>query len=240
MTSSKTRQSLDGKDKPDKSAKAKPEGPPTLDSEPAALPSLDDPSLYINRELGLLAFQRRVLEEAQDEENPLLERFKFLSIVGSNIEEFFMVRVAGLKRQLESGLCTVGSDGLTPLDQLEAVRLEVKSILDDGHHCFVHALAPALEQANIRIHKYEELSGEQRSQVQAYFLQTIFPVLTPLAFDPGHPFPHISNLSLNLAILILDDKGEERFARVKVPDTLPQLIAVDRAGVERCQTVDLY
>jgi polyphosphate kinase len=198
------------------------------DSAYQALSSLDDPVLYINRELSLLAFQSRVLEEAQDESNPLLERFKFLSILGSNIEEFFMVRVAGLKRQLESATVSVGPDGLTPSEQLECVRHEVKSILEAAHRCLVDELIPAMEQANIRIYRYEELTEEHRAQVQTYFLENIFPVLTPLAFDPGHPFPHISNLSLNLAVLILDNRGEERFARVKVPDSLPQLINIDR------------
>jgi polyphosphate kinase len=234
MTSSKTRQKLDGKDEPEESASKENRSRKTLDFGPAEsadaceIQSLEDTSLYINRELSLLAFQKRVLEEAQDEANPLLERFKFLSIVGSNIEEFFMVRVAGLKRQLESGVATVGPDGLTPMEQLEAVRVEVKELLETAHDCLVNSLMPALQQANIHIYRYEDLSPEQRTHVQAYFLQSIFPVLTPLAFDPGHPFPHISNLSLNEAILILDNKGEERFARVKIPDTLPQLIAVDR------------
>ncbi len=189
--------------------------------------SLDDPALYFNRELSLLAFQRRVLEEAQDESNPLLERFKFLSILGSNIEEFFMVRVAGLKRQLESNTVSVGPDGLTPNEQLEFVRKEVKTILELAHRCLVDELFPALEQANIKVYRYEELTEGQRAQIQTYFLQNIFPVLTPLAFDPGHPFPHISNLSLNLAVLILDNRGEERFARVKIPDSLAQLINID-------------
>jgi polyphosphate kinase len=200
--------------------------------------SLDDPALYFNRELSLLAFQRRVLDEAEDESNPLLERFKFLSIVGSNIEEFFMVRVAGLKRQLESGNFSVGPDGLTPSEQLEVVRNEVNSILEKAHGC-LNDLLLSLRQANIHIARYDELNEEQVAHVQSYFLQNIFPVLTPLAFDPGHPFPHISNLSLNLAVLILDNRGEERFARVKIPDTLPQLVSINRPepGASRTSTL---
>ncbi len=195
--------------------------------EPDSLP-LDDRRLYVNRELSLLSFQRRVLEEAQDPGNPLLERFKFLSIVGSNLDEFFMVRVAGLKRQLEAGTVSVGPDGLTPFEQLEAIRSDVAEIFHRAHECLRISLLPALKEADIHILQYSELMDEQRSLVQKYFLQNIFPVLTPLAFDPGHPFPHISNLSLNLAVLIRDRKGQERFARVKVPDSLPQLIPVNR------------
>ena len=228
MTSSKTRQS-EQKDLVPAPVEIQPVPLRTATgSVSAIMASLDDPALYFNRELSLLAFQRRVLEEAQDESNPLLERFKFLSIMGSNIEEFFMVRVAGLKRQLESGTVSVGPDGLTPSEQLEFVRSEVKTILEMAHRCLVDELLPLMEQQGMRIYRYEELNEEHRAQVQTYFLQNIFPVLTPLAFDPGHPFPHISNLSLNLAVLILDNRGEERFARVKVPDSLPQLINIDR------------
>jgi len=190
---------------------------------------LYDSALYFNRELSLLQFQWRVLEEAKDENHPLLERFKFLSIVGSNIEEFFMVRVAGLKRQIESGTVSAGPDGMTPAEQLTAVRHEVSKLLQETHRFLSETLLPALSRADIKILEYPQLSEEQRAEMQTYFLQRIFPVLTPLAFDPGHPFPHISNLSLNLAVLIRDTKGEERFARVKIPDSLPQLIGIDKA-----------
>src|SRR5215470_16776640 len=188
------------------------------------IPSLDDPSLYLNRELSLLAFQRRVLEEAQDDSNPLLERVKFLSIVGSNLDEFFMVRVAGLKRQLESGASEVGPDGMSPAAQLEAIRTEVLELLGSAHRCIRRQLVPALERAGIHLMEYEQLTPQQKARADRYFTETVFPVLTPLAFDPGRPFPHISNLSLNLAILIRDKEGEEHFARLKVPDTLPQLV----------------
>ncbi|HXZ80057.1 MAG TPA: polyphosphate kinase 1 [Terriglobales bacterium] len=192
------------------------------------IPSLDDRSLYLNRELSLLAFQRRVLEEAQDESNPLLERVKFLSIVGSNLDEFFMVRVAGLKRQLESGASEVGPDGMSPAAQLEAIRTEVLELLGSAHRCIRRQLVPALERAGIHLMEYEQLTPQQKARADRYFTETVFPVLTPLAFDPGRPFPHISNLSLNLAILIRDKEGEEHFARLKVPDGLPQLVPVDR------------
>lgn len=190
--------------------------------------SLDDPRLYINRELSLLAFQWRVLEEAQDERNPLLERYRFLSIVGSNIDEFFMVRVAGLKRQLEAGTQKAGPDGLKPKEQLEAVGQEVNRLLVNAQQCLRDSLTPALREAGIKILRHEDLTQEQKDDVEHIFLHKIHPVLTPMAFDPGHPFPHISNLSLNLAVLIRKSSGEARFARVKIPDTLPQLIPVIR------------
>ncbi len=201
------------------------------EAEAVLLPSLDDPSLYFNRELSLLEFQWRVLEETQDPGNPLLERFKFLSIVGSNMDEFFMVRVAGLKRQIESGTVSAGPDGLLPSDQLKSVKTEVTKLMNEAHHYLRENLMPELERAEVRILEYPDLTDDQRIEMQAYFLQNIFPVLTPLAFDPGHPFPHISNLSLNLAVLIRDTKGEERFARVKIPDSLPQLISVDKPSL---------
>lgn len=194
------------------------------------LVALDDPKLYINRELSLLSFQWRVFEEAQDDSNSLLERFKFLAIVGSNLDEFFMVRVAGLKRQVEAGNVSGGPDALSPTEQLQAIRFEVMHLLDSCHRYLHTTLLPELSRAGIHILKYVDLSQDEKEQVKDYFLHNIFPVLTPLAVDPSHPFPHISNLSKNLAVLILDRKGEERFARVKVPDTLPQLVPVARKG----------
>jgi polyphosphate kinase len=188
---------------------------------------LKDPSLYINRELSLLAFQRRVLEETQDETNPLLERLKFLSIVGSNLDEFFMVRVAGLKRQVEAGSPEVGPDGMSPADQLEAIRTEVNALMTNAARCYRRQLTPALEQAGIYVRTFHSLTEAQQNRARKYFESSVFPVLTPLAFDPGRPFPHISNLSLNLAVIIRDHNGEQHFARVKVPEALPQLIRVD-------------
>ena len=191
----------------------------------AAEPDLKDPSLYLNRELSLLAFQHRVLEEAGDESNPLLERVKFLAIVGSNLDEFFMVRVAGLAAQLEAGMVEVGPDGMSPRAQLVAIRREVKKLLNEAHRCLERLMA-ALNQQELFIHDFAELTPIQRERAENYFNETVFPVLTPLAFDPGRPFPHISNLSLNLAVSIRDQYGHEHFARVKVPDSLPQLVPV--------------
>jgi len=196
----------------------------------AARVDLDDPELYINRELSLLTFQLRVLEEAQDERNPLLERLKFLSILGSNLDEFFMVRVAGLIAQVDAGIVEVGPDGMTPRAQLSAIRREVKKLLAEAHKCLDKQLMPALREAGISILNYSELNEGQLKMACRYFADTVFPVLTPLAFDPGRPFPHISNLSLNLAILIRDRKGREHFARLKVPDSLPQIIPVSQSA----------
>ncbi|PWU03643.1 MAG: polyphosphate kinase 1 [Terriglobia bacterium] len=184
---------------------------------------LRDHELYINRELSLLAFQRRVLEEAEDETNPLLERVNFLSIVGSNLDEFFMVRVAGLLAQVDAGTVEVGPDRMNPRAQLISIRRSVKRLLFEAHNC-ADELLQGLRKEKILIHTYEELNEAQKRRVAEYFARTVFPVLTPLASDPGRPFPHISNLSLNLAVLIRDRNGEEHFARVKVPDSLPQLV----------------
>ena len=206
----------------------------------SSVDSLSDPSLFVNRELSLLAFQRRVLEEAQDPTNPLLERVKFLSILGSNLDEFFMVRVAGLMRQVESGTGDTGADGMDAASQLDAIRTEVASIMAAASKCFQRQLTPALEKAGIHILQYSQLGKQQQARADKYFLETAFPVLTPLALDPARPFPHISNLSLNLAVLIRDKKGDDRFARVKIPDTLPQLIPVDRKTKKSATGKDQY
>src|ERR1039457_2485777 len=192
-------------------------------------PDLDDPSLYVNRELGLLSFQWRVLEEARDNSNPLLERTKFLAIVGSNLNEFFMVRVASLNAQLDAGIAEFGPDRMSPSAQLVAIRREVKRLVEAAHQCLEKELRPALAEEGIHVVPYHELNAKQLQACKRYFAEIIFPVLTPLAFDPGRPFPHISNLSLNLAVLIRDAGGDERFARVKVPDSLPALVPLTRS-----------
>ena len=183
-------------------------------------PALTDPALYMDRELSLLAFQRRVLEEAQDPENPLLERVKFLSILFSNLDEFFMVRVAVLKQKAASNL----TDGAIT-EQLDRIRTEVKQVVAGAYETW-REIQRLLEQAGIELREYSQLTQRERGAMEAYFRQVVYPVLTPLAFDPGRPFPHISNLSLNLAVAVRDAKGMEHFARVKIPDTLPQLVPV--------------
>jgi polyphosphate kinase len=197
---------------------------------PPAVPELDDPSLYLNRELSLLAFQRRVLEEAFDERNPVLERAKFLAIVGSNLDEFFMVRVAGLKHQVAAGVLDVSPDGMTAAEQLVAVRKEAARLIAEMYRCYHEKLLPALRDAGIELLDYAALADKQRENVKRFYDEVVFPVLTPLAHDPGRPFPHISNLSLNLAVLVKDDKGHVSFARVKVPDTLPRLVPIKRSS----------
>jgi len=194
---------------------------------------MNDPALYINRELSLIDFQRRVLEEAQDDRNPPLERVMFLSFVGSNIDEFFMVRVAGLKRQIEKGVLEAGPDGMVPVEQMRAIRAAVIRLFRNAHDCWNKELVPALDAAGVHIVNYADLSDEQRAMANSYFQETVFPTLTPLAFDPGRPFPHISNLSLNLAVMLRGGSGDEHFARVKIPDTLPQLLPVGVAPKSR-------
>jgi polyphosphate kinase len=200
---------------------------------PAPAPaSLESPGLYINRELSLLAFQRRVLEEAADPTTPLLERVKFLSILGSNIDEFFMVRVAGLWQQIESNKLEVSIDGKGPSEQLELIRQDVNRLVGDAYELYRSEILPALAGNGIRILELDELDPQQKTFLDDYFRRVIYPVLTPLAVDPGRPFPHISNLSLNVAAVVSNGDGIERFARVKVPDSLPQLISVPSAANE--------
>ncbi len=203
---------------------------------------LTAPSLYINRELSLLEFQRRVLEEARDEENPLLERLKFLAILGSNMDEFYMVRVSGIRKQVESNVLKLSEDGLTPREELAVIRKTAQDLMQDAQQCFQRKLLPKLDKEGIHILDYPKLSASQKERADKYFKDVIYPVLTPLALDPGHPFPHISNLSLNLAIVIRDKKGNEKFARLKVPDTLPRLIPIKRSsgGVRKDGTIPFH
>jgi len=189
---------------------------------------LNDPGLFIDRELGLLEFFRRVLEEARDPANPLLERFLFLSIVSANLGEFFMVRVAGLKQQIEAGVVEFSPSGLTPTLQLEAVRAHAQELMHETR-ATLRDLLQMLEIAGVRILDYASLGPEQREEANRYFQEVVFPVLTPLAVDPGRPFPHISNMSLNLALVIRDAAGTERFARVKLPATLPRFLELRSA-----------
>jgi polyphosphate kinase len=196
----------------------------------ASAPGLNDARLFCNRELSLLAFQKRVLAEARDPSNPLLERVNFLSIFGSNLDEFFMVRVAVLKQRSAAGVHEARADGLTGTELLEAIRTEVLDLTDQAYACLRESIRPALEQAGVRLLDYADLDDAGREALDAYFSRTVFPVLTPLAFDPGRPFPHISNLSLNLAVIVKDAAGVEHFARVKVPNTLPQLVPVEFGG----------
>jgi len=195
-----------------------------------SLLDLDDPRLFINRELSMLEFQRRVLGEAKDESNPLLERVKFLAIVGSNLDEFFMVRVAGLRKQIDAGVMDLPPDGMTPAEQIAAIRKVAWQLMAEARECLRDELLPQLTQSGIHIMDYDALSDKQKASADSYFEEVVFPVLTPLAFDPGHPFPHISNLSLNLAVVIRDENGQDLFARIKVPGTLPRLVPIKRSS----------
>ena len=187
--------------------------------------NLSDPQYYINRELSWLEFNHRVLHEACDPRTPLLERLKFLAIFSSNLDEFFMVRVAGLKQQVEATVNLLTPDGRTPQKQLDDIRLHLNPQLKKHNAEFEEVLRPLLVQQGIYILDYIELNPKQRSYLNNYFEEQIFPVLTPLAVDPSHPFPHISNLSLNLAVVVKNpDTEEEFFARVKVPQVLPRFL----------------
>jgi polyphosphate kinase len=187
---------------------------------------LNDPGLYINRELSFLQFNERVLEEALGESHPLLERVKFLSIFSSNLDEFFMIRVSGLRRQLEAEVVETPPDGMTPTEQLKAIRQVVLPQLKRHSACWHEDLKARLEDEGIRILGYTEVKKKQRKLLRKRFNREISPALTPLAFDPGHPFPHISNLSINLAVELNDPRYGERFARLKVPAFFPRLLQV--------------
>ncbi|NWF63588.1 MAG: polyphosphate kinase 1 [Chloroflexi bacterium] len=204
--------------------------------------NLNDPSLYINREISLLEFQRRVLEEARDENNPLLERVKFLAIFGSNMDEFFMVRVSGILKQVEAGVMKLSEDGLTPREELAVIRKTAQALMQEAQQYFHRKLLPKMDKQGIHVLEYQKLSKSQKERADEYFKEVIYPILTPLALDSGHPFPHISNLSLNLAIIIRDKKGNEKFARLKVPDTLPRLIPIKRSsgGVRKDGTIPFH
>ncbi len=184
---------------------------------------------YLNRELSWLEFNARVLHEAEDERTPLLERLKFLAIFASNLDEFYMVRVAGLRRQLAAGVLQTSADGLTPTEQLEFIAGRVHGLLERARHCLHDVLLPRLRAIGVRLLGVDELDEEERTRIDAFFDSQVFPVLTPLAVDPGHPFPYISNLSLSLAVELRDpDRGDVRFARVKVPKSLPRWVPTGR------------
>ena len=192
---------------------------------------LRDHQWYLNRELSLLEFHHRVLEEAQDESNPLLERVKFLSIVGSNLDEFFMVRVVGLKKQVAAGVVELPADGTPPVRALAEIRKVAAQLMGQSRELFRDELLPLLKKAGIFVLDYGALNEKQKENVDNYFDDVISKVLTPLAVDPGHPFPHISNLSLNLAVALRDQHDVERFARIKVPtNKLPRLLPIKRSS----------
>ena len=196
-------------------------------SHPTVAP-LDAPSLYLNRELSWLAFNERVLDQARDRRHPLLERVKFLAIVGTNLDEFFMIRVAVLQKQMRTHREHVSPDGLTTEQQLALVRARARQMLDEQARCWTDALRPELAAHGIRFLDPTEYSDDLSDYLAGHFTREIAPVLTPLAFDPGHPFPHISNRSKNLAVAVKHE-GRTKFARIKLPPVLPRFLQLPAA-----------
>ncbi|WP_344027442.1 RNA degradosome polyphosphate kinase [Pseudonocardia kongjuensis] len=208
---------------------AAPIAPPAGATTPAsAVPDVLPEDRYLNRELSWLDFNARVLALAEDASQPLLERAKFLAIFASNLDEFYMVRVAGLKRRDETGLSVRSADGLTPRQQLARITERSRALSRAHAEVFMDELRPELDAAGVHIRAWDDLTDAERLRLSDYFSESVFPVLTPLAVDPAHPFPYISGLSLNLAVTVRDPEGRtERFARVKVPNNVPRLVTVD-------------
>jgi polyphosphate kinase len=187
--------------------------------------SLERPDLYINRELSWIEFNRRVFNETKAARHPLLERVKFISIFETNLDEFIMIRLAGLKDQIDSRTAPRSPDGRTAEQQLSAVRQRLAPLIQEVRQYWRDEMLPLLGQTHIHVFDYEQLDADQREAMRHYFEREVYPVLTPLAVDTGHPFPHISNRSLNLAVVLAaQGDGEELFARIKVPPALPRLV----------------
>lgn len=192
---------------------------------------LSSEDLFTNREVGWLRFNHRVLSEALDARNPLLERLRFLSISSSNMDEFFMKRVGGLKRQVAYGISPKSADGQTPTQQLATIRKIVQPMVQEQDHCFEKILKPALASQGIFLLSWSELTAKEKELTKKYYQKNVFPVLTPLSVDPGHPFPFISNLSTSLGVTLKHPERDEKlFARVKIPKVLPQWIRVNSEG----------
>jgi polyphosphate kinase len=217
---------------------------PQSDAPPSALPTeLSGPEFLFNRELSLLEFHRRVLEEALDESQPVLERLKFLSIFSTNTDELFMIRVSGLKEALEEDVKERSPDGMTITEQLKAIRERLLPMVAEQMRCLREEILPRLKSDGIEIVAYASLSEDERVALNDYFTEDIFPVLTPQAVDSAHPFPYISGLSLNLGLMVepipehgitqsLTGTVESRFARIKVPPLVPRLVRVGNSGTK--------
>jgi len=207
----------------DGAAATVPPAPPAATPLPSATDLPDD--RYLNRELSWLDFNSRVLALAEDTSQPLLERAKFLAIFASNLDEFYMVRVAGLKRREETGLSVRSADGLSPREQLARIAACNQELAVRHGRVFLDSVRPQLEEHGIRFVTWSDLDDQERLRLSEYFSDQIFPVLTPLAVDPAHPFPFVSGLSLNLAITVTQpDDGGQHFARVKVPDNVDRFV----------------
>ena len=186
-----------------------------------------DPKNFFNRDLSWVEFNRRVLEEALNPNLPLLEKVKFVSIFSSNLDEFYMIRVSGLKDQIAADIHAPTIDGLTPEEQIRNIEKAVRPMIEQLNKLWTDEIVPKLKENGVELLRYREYSEDEKEKLRAYFKKEIYPVLTPLAFDPGRPFPYISNLSLSLAVLVQKSNGESHFARVKVPNILPRLLRVD-------------
>jgi polyphosphate kinase len=194
-------------------------------------PDLDAPRFYLNRELSHLAFQKRVLHEALDERTPLLERVRFLGIFTRNLDEFFMKRVGGLKQQIDAGITDPTVDGRTPREQWGEILETTEPMFDRQTECYREVIRPALAEAGIDIVDHEDLTAAERERMRAYFEESVMPTLTPLAFDPAHPFPFISNLSLSLGVFVRHDPDEDPiFTRIKVPQNRPRLVPIEEGS----------
>jgi polyphosphate kinase len=206
-------------------------GSKTLENQVAPVDATPAPteSLLLNREASWIEFNRRVLEEALDETQPLLERLKFLAIFSTNLDEFFMVRVSGLQEQLEANPLLLSPDGLSPASQLRLIRERLLPLLERQMECLRRDVLPGLEKYGVRIVPYAQLTEAEHEELRAYFTERIFPVLTPLSYDPSHPFPNISNISLNLGTFVKPDNADDeelKFARIKLPPNVPRLIPI--------------
>jgi polyphosphate kinase len=194
---------------------------------------------YFNRELSWILFNRRVLEEAMDKSKPLLERVKFLAIFSNNLDEFFMIRVSGLCGQHRVGVADRSPDGLSATEQLAAIRRGIMPDLKRQLECWNGDIVPELKKNGIEILAYKELKDKQKKYLDNYFKDEIFPTLTPLAFDPSHPFPHISGLSINIAIVMTDEKKRELFARLKIPESFPRLLQLPAEAAGKMEKMGL-
>lgn len=183
-----------------------------------------DPRYFINRELSWLEFNQRVLDQALDARNPLLERLKFLCIVSSNLDEFFEVRVAGLKQQRQTHTHDAGPDGMSATESLARVSERVRRLVNDQYRCWREELAPALHEQGVVFHHYPDVPEEERAYFEKFFNETVYPVLTPLAIDPAHPFPQLLNKSLNVIVELEGEDLNTDIAVVQVPRILPRVV----------------
>ncbi|MFA6571698.1 MAG: polyphosphate kinase 1, partial [Bacteroidota bacterium] len=196
---------------------------------------LSDPQYFINRELSLLEFQKRVLTEAEDKKHPLLERLKFISILSSNLDEFFMIRVAGLKTQVAAGINEHSFDDMSPQEQLKMIRKELLPLYEKQEKILIEDILPALAESGVVIHFIEDLTDEEKLNLRKYFLDCVLPILTPLSLDPAHPFPRLINRGLNIAFVLFDNYKKntyKKIAFVQLPPVLPRLVGIGRSGGE--------